>query len=69
LFFIYLLLLIYDIFIPTLALRNFGPILVSKPQAYDISWISDPISSHKALRELMLEILWASKAFAVFKDI
>jgi len=57
------------IFLPTLALRNFVPILESKPQACDISWISDPTSSHKALNELILEILWASKAFAVFKVI
>jgi len=63
------LIVVLDVFIPTLALRNFGPILESKPQACDISWISDPTSSHKALKELILEILWASNAFAVFKDI
>jgi hypothetical protein len=49
---------------PTEALRNFGPILLSVPIALATSSTSAPVASHRALIELMLDILCARNALA-----
>lgn len=46
------------------AWRNFEPILESRPTARATSDTSAPVASHTADNEFMLEILWASMAFA-----
>ena len=45
--------------------KNFFPILLSLPIASATSWILAPVDSHNAEIELIEEILWAKKAFAV----
>lgn len=49
---------------PTDAWRNFGPIRESRPTALATSDTSAPVASHTADSEFMLDILWASIAFA-----
>jgi len=53
---------------PTLACKNFGPILLSVPMAWATSDTSAPVASHTAEIAFMLEILWAKKALAVCKQ-
>lgn len=53
---------------PTLDLRNFAPILESRPQALDTSSTSAPVASQIAENALMDEIRWASNALAALGE-
>ena len=53
-------------YIPTLALRNLGPILESMPTACATSDTSAPVTSQTADMALMLEMRWARKALAAW---
>ena len=50
--------------VPTLAFKNLDPNLLSVPMAWATSETSAPVASHTADIALILDILWAKKAFA-----
>lgn len=51
-------------YLPILAVKNFGPILESVPIPWATSLTLAPVASHMADIELIADILWARKAFA-----
>ena len=53
---------------PTEACRNLGPILESIPIAFATSDTLAPVASQRADKELIDDIRWARKAFAVSLD-
>ena len=53
---------------PTEVFKNFGPILLSVPNALATSSTLAPVASHNAEMELIEDILWAKNAFAVSLD-
>lgn len=55
--------------IPTLALRNLGPMRESIPTAYATSSTSAPVASHTALSAFTLEMRWARRALAAWNKV